>query len=188
MKNVVRLILALSIAAGIAIPVFGGDDSGNQEAFQLFPVGKPWTGVRVPKYNEKDELVSLMDSRLLTRENEELLKLDDLTVVMFKKDGSVNMRLKTMQGIFNVKTGKLRSRSPANIEHAKFNMRGDRMEFDTETQVGKLNGNVVMEIFDTGSQGSLPLPQTMTSSAANLDTDSQPELESSSKPSVKQSS
>jgi len=133
---------------------------GNDaEAFQMFPVGKPWTGVRVPKYNEREELVSLMDSKTLTRENEEVLKLNGLTVVMFKGEGELSLRLKTREGLFNVRTGKLRSRSQADIEHTKFVMKGDRMEFDTETQMGKLNGNVVMEIFDAGAAAALILPQ-----------------------------
>jgi hypothetical protein len=122
----------------------GGDEAG---AFDLFPVGKPWKQVRVPRYNAKDELTSIMHAETLTREAERLLQLEGLTLAMFEPDRSLALRLKTAKGTYELANGELRTRTKTYIEHPRFDMQGDGMVFDTRSGKGKLNGNVEMIVY-----------------------------------------
>lgn len=127
------------------------------DAFDLFPVGKPWEGVRVPNFDENDLLTSILHTDVLTRESKELLHMLGLTVVMFQKNGDMSLRLVTNRGVYDVDEEKLKSREKTFIQHPQFDMHGDKMIFDTRHQNGKLNGNVEMIIYDM-ERAAMPIP------------------------------
>ncbi len=126
-------------------------------AFDLFPVGKPWSEVRVPNFDENDVLTSIMHTVKLTRESEELLLLDGLTLVMFQKNGDMSLRLVTERGVYDVNEEYLKSREKTFIQHPQFDMTGDTMLFNTKDQNGTLNGNVEMIIYDM-ERAAMPIP------------------------------
>ncbi|RFC46109.1 MAG: hypothetical protein DVB23_001745 [Verrucomicrobia bacterium] len=131
---------------GATITVPGGgtkEDAG----FDLFPVGKPWRDVRLPRYDEKDRLTSIMHSEILTREARQLLQMEGLTLAMFEPDRTLSLRLKTAKGIYDLATKELKTRTKTFIEHPRFDMQGDSLIFDTGSGKGKLNGNVEMVIY-----------------------------------------
>jgi len=129
-----------------------GDEAG---AFDLFPVGKPWKEVRVPRYNANDELTSIMHAQILTREAERLLQLEGLTLAMFEPDRSLSLRLKTAKGTYELANGELRTRTKTFIEHPRFDMQGDGMVFDTRSGKGRLNGNVEMIVYAIDLPGGM---------------------------------
>ncbi len=134
---------------------------GNDETFALFPIGKPWLNVRVPRYNDRDELISIMHTGVLTRQLDEILQLDDLTIALFQDEGRMSLRLKTTRGLYDLRSAKLRSRSKTFIEHQDFDMTGDRMEFDTKSQRGELTGNVEMVVYSM-ERAAMPVPRVPT--------------------------
>tara|TARA_R110002096_G_scaffold403766_4_gene601390 strand:+ start:30076 stop:30678 length:603 start_codon:yes stop_codon:yes gene_type:complete len=148
--------IAQETANGTAkAPLSGGAIA--DEAFDLFPVGKPWESVRVPSFDENDILTSILHTKVLTRESKELLHMLGLTVVMFQKNGDMSLRLITERGVYDVNEEKLKSREKTFIQHPQFDMHGDKMIFDTRHQNGKLNGNVEMVIYDM-ERAAMPIP------------------------------
>ena len=93
-----RTCLAVVFLFGMgALPWAIGQGAADsmEAAFDMFPVGKPWKEVRVPRYNDRDELTSMMHSETLTRESDQLLELDGLTLAMFQAERKMSLRLKT---------------------------------------------------------------------------------------------
>jgi hypothetical protein len=134
---------------GATITVPGGgtkEDAG----FDLFPIGKPWQDVRVPRYDDQDRLTSIMHSELLTREARQLLQMEGLTLAMFEPDRTISLRLKTAKGTYDLATKELKTRTKTFIEHPQFDMQGDSLVFDTQSGKGKLNGHVEMVIYASG--------------------------------------
>lgn len=127
------------------------------ETARLFPMGKPWKNVVIPRHNEKDELTNVVHAETLTRENDELMRLQGTTVVFLQPDGTMHLRIKTAEGFYNFITERIKSRTKTFVEHPKFDMHGDSSEFDVKTQTGVLNGRVEMVIYDAET-AALPLP------------------------------
>jgi hypothetical protein len=130
--------------ATITLP---GGGTKEDAGFDLFPVGKPWRDVRVPRYDDQDRLASIMHSETLTRESLKLLQMEGLTLAMFEPDRTLSLRLKTAKGIYDLGTKELKTRTKTFIEHPRFDMQGDSLVFDTQSGKGKLNGNVEMVIY-----------------------------------------
>jgi len=127
------------------------------ETARLFPMGKPWKNVVIPRHNEKDELTNVVHAEKLTRENDELMRLEGTTVVFLQPDGTMSLRIKTAEGFYNFVTERIKSRTKTFVEHPKFDMHGDSSEFDVKTQTGVLNGRVEMVIYEAET-AALPLP------------------------------
>ncbi len=133
------------------------DGAMADDAFDLFPVGKPWANVRVPKFDENDVLTSIMHTKVLTRESNELLNMNGLTIVMFQKNGDMSLRLMTDRGVYDVNAEILKSREKTFIQHPQFDMHGEKMVFDTKAQAGVLKNKVEMLIYDMG-RAAMPIP------------------------------
>jgi len=88
-----------------------------------------------------------MHSEVLTREAQQLLQMEGLTLAMFEPDRSLSLRLKTAKGTYNLTTSELKTRTKTFIEHPRFDMQGDSLVFDTRSGKGKLNGHVEMIIY-----------------------------------------
>ena len=182
MKKFLRQISAL-ILAGTMIG-FSTAQDGEKEAespsekeaptddfssaLALFPKGIPCKDVRMPRFKENNELNSLLHSESVIRESDELLQLDNMTVVMFKPDRSMSLRVKTKKGVFNYEKKVMKSRDKTFIESPQFDMEGDRLEFNTETQNGTLNGNVTMVIYNVEKAAA---PGAAASEASDSSTD-----------------
>ncbi|MEO0446525.1 MAG: hypothetical protein AAF191_10675 [Verrucomicrobiota bacterium] len=147
------------LVGGGLIPLFLGvavSLGQEQEAFDLFPIEKPWENVRIPRYSDSDALSQVMHSETLTREVGEQLRMDGLTVVTFDARGGLSLRLKTKRGIYDITTEMLRTHTRTYIEHPQFDMKGDRARFSAKTQEGILEGNVEMLIYNVPV--AMPLP------------------------------
>jgi len=135
------------LLAGLGLACLWGA-KGEDESFDLFPLSRPWKDVRIPRYNENDVLTSMMHTESLTRRDQKELELEGLTVVMFQQPRKMSLRLKTKEGLYDVASSLLRTHATTFIEHPQFEMKGDRMKFDTATQKGTLEGNVEMLIYN----------------------------------------
>lgn len=147
---------ALGVSAGAILML--APVQAEEKAFDLFPVGKPWLDVRIPRYDDDDVLTSMMHTEAMTRQDEKKLKLDGLTLVVFQSNGEISLRLKTKQGLYDVASSMLQTHSTTFIEHAQFEMTGDRLTFDTSKQQGTLQGNVQMRIFGVPVSPPVPMP------------------------------
>lgn len=142
-----RWTFAVCGTAGLLMGVLVAVSLSEEKPFDLFPTGKPWLDVRIPRYDENDVLTSMMHTESLTRQDEKRLKLEGLTLVMFQASGEMTLRLKTKLGIYDVGASMLQTHSTTFIEHAQFEMSGNRLTFDTAKQQGTLVGDVEMRIY-----------------------------------------
>ena len=167
------LLITLTCSFGIvhaADEKSDASDNSSDDTQNLFPVGKPWINVRIPRQNEKDELTNLIHSETLTRKDERSLKLQGVTMVFFDPNKTVTVRIKTAEGFYDMVGEKMSSRTKTFIEHSKFDMTGDSSEFDVKTQKGQLNGNVEMIIYDAGSAMPSTAPPSKPSPATTAST------------------
>lgn len=146
-ESKIRGPFALAMASWLVLAGWPGETCCEEKAFDLFPLSKPWLDVRIPRYDDQDVLTSMMHTESLTRHDEKELRMEGLTLVMFQSSGEIALRMKTKQGLYDVATSTLRTHSTTFIEHAQFEMKGNRLRFDTAKQQGTLEGNVEMLIY-----------------------------------------
>lgn len=118
------------------------------EMAALFPVGRVFEGVRIPSYHG-DALSSVIHSRYMKRADDEHLEMELLEIVTYQA-GEADTRIETDRAIFDTVAKTLRSTTSAKILQQQFEMRGDRMIFDSNSRVGHLSGNVKTLVFNTG--------------------------------------
>lgn len=134
----------------------GGLDDDSMEL--LFPLGKPWYEVRLPRFDAENQLQWILRSEVVTRNEPGRLDLDGVILAFVDGEGYLTHKIKTAKAVYDAEQNSVKSRARADIEHEKFDMSGDVMEYDTQTQQAKLIGNVEMVIFDTGDEVVPALP------------------------------
>ena len=112
-----------------------------REMTSLFPVGRVFTGVKIPSY-EDDKLQSVLEADTITRINRTFLKLTDLVVKIYNAQGNLESTIRMKEARYHLLTRELESTTPARVEHEKFVMTGDKMTFDTVREVSTMKGNV----------------------------------------------
>ena len=135
-----------------------------KEMAELFPIGRVFKGVIVPSY-EGDDVDSVMNSAIVKRIDKNHLDLTKLKIDFYNSEGNPDTTIRMERAEYHLGTGVLTSKTPAKIEQEEFTMRGDRMTFDTETQVSRLVGNVRVIIPDAsgltpGSKKKSTAPET----------------------------
>ncbi|MEM7009970.1 MAG: LPS export ABC transporter periplasmic protein LptC [Verrucomicrobiota bacterium] len=134
----------------------GGLDDDSMEL--LFPLGKPWHEVRLPRFDAENRLQWILRSEVVTRNEPGRLDLEGVILAFVDGEGYLTHKIKTAKAVYDAEQNSVKSRARADIEHEKFDMSGDVMEYDTQTQQAKLIGNVEMIIFDAGDDVGPTLP------------------------------
>ncbi len=134
-------------------------DDGEEEAPEtdmagLFPVGRVFEGVKIPSYSG-DALGSVVHADYMRRADDEHLEMEMLEIVIYS-EGEPDSRILTDRAIYDMKARTLRSTTPAKIVQSQFEMRGDRMLFDSVTRIGHMSGNVKTRIFQVDQLVSPP--------------------------------
>lgn len=112
----------------------------------LFPVGRVFQGVRIPSYSG-DTLGSVIHSQFMKRADDEHLEMETLEIVVYQA-GKAATRILTDRAIFDIATKTLRSTTSARIIQDQFEMKGDRLLFDSQSRIGHLSGHVKTVIQD----------------------------------------
>lgn len=111
------------------------------------PVGRSFLGVAIPSY-EGDELKSVMTADTVTRVDEQYLDLVNLVVHVYNAEGEAETTIAMDEAAYDLVAGELASKTPSTIEQARFIMTGDKMTFQTGSQVARLVGNVRLVVPD----------------------------------------
>lgn len=119
------------------------------ELTTLFPIGREFLGVSIPSYREQD-LHSVMKAATIVRVDDQFLDLQDLVIYIYNSEGEKETTISMDAAKYDLTIGELTSETPAKVEQPQFTMTGDKMVFDTHTQVSRLVGNVVVTIPDAG--------------------------------------
>ncbi|MCB1063153.1 MAG: LPS export ABC transporter periplasmic protein LptC [Verrucomicrobiae bacterium] len=139
----------------------GAEDEGSNMA-ALFPIGRVFEGVKIPSYSG-DALGSVIHADYMRRADDEHLEMEMLEIVVYNA-GEADSRILTDRAIYDMKAKTLRSTTPAKIVQKQFEMRGDRMFFDSITRVGHMDGNVKTLIYQVDQFVSPSSPSAPPSS------------------------
>jgi hypothetical protein len=120
------------------------------EISSAFPIGREFVGVSIPSY-EDEQLKSVMRADSIIRIDDRFLDLVNLVISVYNSEGEHETTISMDEAAYDLTTQELASKTPAKIEQPKFTMTGDKMTFDTQSQVSKLVGNVEVIIPDAGN-------------------------------------
>lgn len=135
------------------------------ELTQHFPIGREFKGVAIPSY-DGDRLKSVMNADSVTRVDEQFLDLMNLVVHVYNSEGKPETTITMDEAAYDLVAGELASKTPSKIEQPRFTMTGDKMIYQTESQVARMVGNVVVIVPDAkdmapdfGFPGTVPSAQ-----------------------------
>ncbi|MBL9158259.1 MAG: LPS export ABC transporter periplasmic protein LptC [Verrucomicrobiales bacterium] len=117
------------------------------ELTQHFPIGREFKGVAIPSY-DGDRLKSVMNADSVTRVDEQFLDLMNLVVHVYNSEGKPETTITMDEAAYDLVAGELASKTPSKIEQPRFTMTGDKMIYQTESQVARMVGNVVVIVPD----------------------------------------
>ncbi|MDF1737528.1 MAG: LPS export ABC transporter periplasmic protein LptC [Verrucomicrobiales bacterium] len=130
------------------------------ELTKLFPIGRVFKGVAIPSYTD-DRLKSVMRAVTVVRVDEQYLDLTNLVISIYNDEGEPETYISMDEAVFDLVTQQLVSKTPSKIEQEKFTMTGDKMTFETQTRLSRMEGNVrviISDAKDFTSQMGLAVP------------------------------
>ncbi len=116
----------------------------------LFPIGREIKGLAIPTYNGSDKLSAVMRADTVIRVDEQFVDFFNLTVQVYNSRGVPDTTITMPEAAYDLVIGELASKTVSRIEQPRFTMTGDRMIFETNSQVSRLVGNVRLVIPDVG--------------------------------------
>ena len=118
------------------------------EVAKFFPVGRTFTGVKIPSYSDNDELQTVMEADTITRVDSNFFDISNLTVKIYEK-GKVTSTISMKNAKYDILANTLKSEESEprpKVNHPSFTMTGDQMIVDTVNQVSTMKGRVKVVI------------------------------------------
>ncbi len=112
-----------------------------------FPIGREFLGVSIPSYTN-DTLKSVMTADSVVRVDEQYLDLVNLVVLVYNAKGEPETTISMDEASYDLVIGELASKTPSRIEQPRFVMTGDKMTFQSGSQIARLIGNVKLVVSD----------------------------------------
>jgi lipopolysaccharide export system protein LptC len=89
----------------------------------------------------------------MERLDDQLLYMEEMRITMYAKPGEQNTLISTEHGVYNLEKGEFTSDTRTRIEQkGVFDLEGDDMVFDANTQKRKMTGNVKMLLYKMGEK------------------------------------
>ncbi len=127
------------------------ESMSDQEAmFAEIPMGETFEGVRIPQMDANGNLMMLFDTKKATRIDDRHIDMEHLKIEIHNDDGST-FHVEMPHSVFDLDTNILDSDTPVEIRREDFIINGDTAQFHTKSKFGRINGNVKMVIFNTGT-------------------------------------
>lgn len=110
------------------------------------PIGHEAKGLVLPDFDLEGHLRGRFEAESAKRLDEVHIGFHALKITTYTPESQPDMTIELSESILNLKTRILSSNERSTIKRADFDIVGDSVEFDTDTRVGKLVGNVKMVI------------------------------------------
>jgi lipopolysaccharide assembly outer membrane protein LptD (OstA) len=110
------------------------------------PIGHEAKGLVLPDFDLEGHLRGRFEAESAKRLDEVHIGFHALKITTYTPENQPDVTIELSESILNLKTRVLSSNERSTIKRADFNIVGDSVEFDTNTRVGKLVGNVKMVI------------------------------------------
>ncbi|RPJ33359.1 MAG: hypothetical protein EHM17_10595 [Verrucomicrobiaceae bacterium] len=146
-----RAILPALILLAPALHAAGKDAAApepekKKSVISLLPNGSQLDGVMLPRYDENQQLSSVLKSRSMTLVTDEIITGEDVTIGFFNPDGSQRGRVDLLKAIFNHAKGLLEARENVTISSDRIHATGSGLIFAFEQGEGFLKGPAVTRI------------------------------------------
>lgn len=120
------------------------------EIASLFPIGREFKGLAIPTYSTDDHIKAVMRADSVIRVNEQFIDFLNLTVHVYNSRGEPETTITMPEAAYDIVIGELASKTASRIEQPRFTVTGDKMIFETRSQISRLVGNVKLVIPDVG--------------------------------------
>lgn len=121
--------------------------AGDQSLTNIpLPIGHEAKGLILPDFDLQGHLRGRFEAESAKRLDEVHVGFHALKIITFTPESQPDLTIELSESILNLKTRILSSNERSTIKRADFNIVGDSVEFDTNSRVGKLVGNVKMVI------------------------------------------
>ncbi len=120
---------------------------GDQSLANIpLPIGHEAKGLVLPDFDLQGHLRGRFEAESAKRLDEVHIGFHALKITTYTPESQPDLTIELSESILNLKTRILSSNERSTIKRADFNIAGDSVEFDTNSRVGKLVGNVKMVI------------------------------------------
>ena len=110
------------------------------------PIGHEAKGLVLPDFDLQGHMRGRFEADSAKRLDEVHIGFHALKITTYTPESQPDLTIELSESILNLKTRILSSNERSTIKRADFNIVGDSVEFDTNSRVGKLVGNVKMVI------------------------------------------
>ena len=110
------------------------------------PIGHEAKGLVLPDFDLQGHLRGRFEAESAKRLDEVHVGFHMLKIMTYTPEGQPDLTIELSEAILNLNTRILSSNERSAIKRSDFNIVGDSVEFDTNSRVGKLVGNVKMVI------------------------------------------
>jgi lipopolysaccharide assembly outer membrane protein LptD (OstA) len=110
------------------------------------PIGHEAKGLVLPDFDLQGHMRGRFEAETAKRLDDVHIGFHALKITTYTPESQPDLTIELSESILNLKTRILSSNERSTIKRADFNIVGDSVEFDTNTRVGKLVGNVKMVI------------------------------------------
>jgi len=110
------------------------------------PIGHEAKGLVLPDFDLQGHLRGRFEAESAKRLDEVHIGFHTLKIMTYTPDQQPDLTIELSEAILNMRTRILSSNERSTIKRSDFNIIGDSVEFDTNSRVGKLVGNVKMVI------------------------------------------
>jgi hypothetical protein len=121
------------------------------------PVGHEAKGLVLPDFDADGHLRAKFEAGTARRIDDEHVGFKSLKITTYTLENTPDLMIEMSDSVLDLKTRVLASKERTTIKRADFDITGDSVEFDTNTRMGRLIGNVKMVITDqshfTGKAG-----------------------------------
>lgn len=145
----------LGVLAGLAMFAAHAQQAGANSSITSFmkmvPQGAECKGAAIPSFDASGRRSSLITADVVRRIDDKRLYTEKLTIQMFNPDPGSNLRIDLITAFYHMTDGILRSTERSKVIRSDFEIEGDSLIFDTNTNQGRMTGNIRTVIFDTGA-------------------------------------
>ena len=154
--------LSILLMSLIANPIIAAKPKGKKDKFPStspsatpgdqnlanipLPIGHEAKGLVLPDFDLQGHLRGRFEAESAKRLDEVHIGFHVLKITTYTPESQPDLTIELSESILNLKTRILSSNERSTIKRADFNIAGDSVEFDTNSRVGKLVGNVKMVI------------------------------------------
>ena len=110
------------------------------------PIGHEAKGLILPDFDLQGHLRGRFEAISAKRLDEYHIGFHSLKITTYTPENQPDLTIELSESVLNLNTRILSSNERTFIKRADFNIEGDSVEFDTNTRVGKMVGNVKMII------------------------------------------